>query len=67
MTWLTDDEQKKLLDEEPGPITGKIERAVTKRLAKYVEKIEQHEKKIAEHDGFIARLRRGLGAAVKGS
>lgn len=67
MSMPTDDEMKKLVEEMPGPITDRIFRAMSEAerrlLQKHVRPLEQ---KIQEHEGFIARLKRGLGAAVKG-
>jgi hypothetical protein len=69
MTMLTDDEQKKLLEEEAGPITDKIDRRVSIALKQREARLKQLEQKIAEHDGFIAGFKdawnRGIGAVTK--
>lgn len=74
MSWLTDDEQERLLKWEdgrrekrvPGPLTDKIRKEFIIAARQMEERQQQLEKKIQEHDGFIITFKRGIGALVKG-
>jgi tetrahydromethanopterin S-methyltransferase subunit B len=59
MTFLTDAEQSKLLDEEAGPITEKIRREVTRSLTPLKQKVAEHDSFIL---GFAKSLSTGFGA-----
>jgi hypothetical protein len=80
MSWLTDDEQRRLIDEEPGPITDRINRQIAiairqveERRIKLLEQKQneqakkqlEYDEKFLEVDGFIAKLRRQLGFIAK--
>lgn len=66
MSMPTDDEMNQLLYDDPGPVTNKIRREIAVALRQVQDRQKQVEQKVTEHESFIARLRRGLGAAVKG-
>jgi hypothetical protein len=66
--FLTDAEQRKLLDEQPGLITGKIRRELAIALRQVDERqkqIDDLKRQVAEHDSFIVRFRRNLGSVIK--
>jgi hypothetical protein len=59
---------------EDGPITQKV-KAIAQQIARgeavregerVLKEVLPHLMKVDEHEGFITKLRRGLGAAVKG-
>jgi hypothetical protein len=65
-------QRKKRGDEPNGPIT---EKAIAQKIARgeaakegerVLKEVLPHLMKVDEHEGFITKLRRGLGAAVKG-
>lgn len=47
--------------------TGRLSPHVVNALRKagYIKKIEEHDQKLQEHDGFIASIRRAFGGIVK--
>lgn len=65
--FLTDAEQKKLLVEEGGPITGRIRREIAVAVRQVEERQRQIAQKVNEHESFIEFFRRSMGSLVKGT
>jgi hypothetical protein len=66
MSMPTDAEQRQLNDEMDGPITHKFKKMLSQAEQRILEQVAPIQDKVDKHDGFIDKLRRGLGAAVKG-
>lgn len=68
MSMLTDSEQKKLLEEEDGPITKKFKSMFSEaedRILKQTLPLFEKMEKVDEIDKFVQKVKRGFNGIVK--